>query len=247
MLRLLVHQPLSCSNTDLHRWVVQQEKSSCSRHFFQWSTVCWKSIPRYFLAVNTKLFIRQHLASSMTIFTLVKGWNLTALAFNLLGALPLKVRDRKRFTKRRPRRWSPYQQGHITLNFHLQVLRNHKSETFVVNMFKVRRQHKCQAAALPCLRWEASLQIQRECKASSIRKTPSYKETPRKTHAIREKALLLPTVVGNPLSSCFIQQWQGHTEVWVFNRMCACNSPMHHFKHKHSLIWCRDYTIWHQL
>lgn len=129
MLRLLVHQPLSCSNRDLHRWVVQQEKSSCSRHFFPWSTVCWKSIRRYFLAVNIKLFIRQHLASSMTIFTLVKGWNLTALAFNLLGALPHKVRDRKRFTKKRPRRWSPYQQGHITLNFHLQVLRNHKSET----------------------------------------------------------------------------------------------------------------------
>lgn len=44
-------------------------------------------------------------------------------------------------------------------------------ESQIRDMFKVRRQHKRQAAALPCLRWEASLQIQSECKASSVRKT----------------------------------------------------------------------------
>jgi len=37
---------------------------------------CDPVISRYFFAINTKLFIRQHLASSIAIFTLVKGWNL---------------------------------------------------------------------------------------------------------------------------------------------------------------------------
>lgn len=72
------------------------------------------------------------------------------------------------------------------------------------------------------------------------------KTTKPQPHAMKDKALLLPTVLGNPLSSCFIQQWQGHREVSAFNRTCVSNSPMCHFQHKHSLIWYRDYTIWHQ-